>query len=141
MTVSRAGIVHRLVSRSNSAHNAPRAPRLARARRRQDQELEDELGRRHRRPASQLAHELRHLAPWQCCMMRDLPMIGAEFAGDADAGVGSLTRATQDGAVKHGLEALQDAARGLRLGKPDWLQQVEHLGGRDIGDGALANLG
>src|SRR5262245_47003561 len=106
----------------------------------ENQELKDELGCVHGWALAEVPHEGWNDLPCQGRMMSDLSVIGAKFACNTDARVGTLAGSAQDGAVEYGLHALQDAGRRLGLGKPDWLQHSEDLGSSHLGDRPAPNV-
>ena len=51
------------------------------------------------------------------------------------------TMLQRDGPLQHGADALAQPPRGLRLAVPDGLEDLQHVGGRHLGDGPLADAG
>ncbi len=65
-------------------------------------------------------------------MVALLTVTGSEMIGDADAGRSLLARATKNCRLENSLNALEDTLCRFGLLKPNWLEDFEHVSGRNL---------
>ena len=117
-----------------------RQPHLARPCRREDQELERQLGAEPRAGAVHCSDRSRYLAMRQGRHMADVFRTFGESCRDGLAGRIVLAVSLRDGPVHDRADSPSHLARGFVLARPDRHEDSHHVGGRDLVDARAADL-